>query len=135
MTVTTGISFVLASISSVLVFSGMQMYKPWLSSSQLHTLLGGYLGSIFFVLSLTAVGNLETCVFGRSFQVKVFPEVLFCLFLALFTSATVHRVSATSCLLISLCALFYMNKHSQKVHAIAAPSIPVQTGKKKKNVS
>jgi glucan phosphoethanolaminetransferase (alkaline phosphatase superfamily) len=125
----------LASISSVLVFSGMQMYKPWLSSTQLHTLLGGYLGSIFFILCLTAVGNLETCVFGKSFQVKIFPEVLFCLLLALLTSATVHRVCATSCLLISLCALFYMNKHSQKVHAVQAPSVTVQTGKKKKNVS
>ncbi|KAJ3640256.1 hypothetical protein Zmor_003565 [Zophobas morio] len=135
MTVTTGISFILASISSVLIFSGMQMYRPWLSSSQLHTLLGGYLGSIFFVLSLTAVGNLENVVFGKSFQVKVFPEVLFCLLLALFTSATVHRVCATSCLLISLCALFYMNKYSQKVHTIPVPSVPVQTGKKKKNVS
>ncbi|RZC40694.1 KRTCAP2 -like protein [Asbolus verrucosus] len=109
MTVTTGISFVLASISSVLVFSGMQMYKPWLSSSQFHTLLGGYLGSIFFILSLTA-----------------YFSVYFWLYLLLLWFID---------LLISLCALFYVNKYSQKVHIVQAPPVPVQTGKKKKNVS
>lgn len=50
------------------------MYKPWLTSSQVHTILGGYLGSILFVFSLTALGNLETYLFGKTVQVKLFPE-------------------------------------------------------------
>ncbi|CAH0561973.1 unnamed protein product [Brassicogethes aeneus] len=132
MAVTTGTSLALASIGATLVFSGMQMYKPWLNSSQLHTLLGGYLGSLFFVLTLTAIGNLETCFFGKSFQLKLFPEVTLSLLLALFASATIHRVCGTTCLMLSLLALYYVNKYSQKVHVVA-PTTTVQTSKKKKN--
>ncbi|XP_019881761.1 protein KRTCAP2 homolog [Aethina tumida] len=132
MAVTTGTSLALASISAILVFSGMQMYKPWLVSSQIHTLLGGYLGSLFFVLSLTAIGNLETCWFGKSFQLKLFPEVSVSLLLALFASATIHRVCGTTCIILSLMALYYVNKYSQKVHVVV-PTSTVQTGKKKKN--
>ncbi|KAJ8934880.1 hypothetical protein NQ314_013156 [Rhamnusium bicolor] len=123
MAVTTGTSLLLSAFSSVLIFSGMQMFKPWFSSSQLHTLLGGYLGSLLFILFLTALGNLETCLFGKSFQVKLFPE------------ATIHRVCGTSCLLISLCALYYMNRYSQKIHVTHTAPVVVQSGKKKKHVS
>ncbi|XP_072402269.1 protein KRTCAP2 homolog [Diabrotica undecimpunctata] len=133
MAVATGTSLILSSISSLLVLSGMQMFKPWLNSSQLHTLLGGYFGSLFFVLILTSIGNLETCVFGKNFQVKVFPEVLLSLLIALVASATIHRVCATSCLLLSLCALYYVNKYSQKVYNLQAPPVVVQTGKKKRH--
>lgn len=83
--VPTGTSFVLASISFILIFSGMQMFKPWFGASQLHTFLGGYLGSLLFVLSLTAIGNLETFLFGKNFQVKLFPEgklnLSYCMFI------------------------------------------------------
>lgn len=51
--VSSGTSFVLAAILTVLLFSGMQMYRQWLASSQLHTILGGYLGSVLFILILT----------------------------------------------------------------------------------
>jgi hypothetical protein len=51
--VSSGTSFVLASILSILLFSGMQMYKHWLAASQVQTIFGGYLGSVLFVLSLT----------------------------------------------------------------------------------
>jgi hypothetical protein len=51
--VSSGTSFVLASILSILLFSGMQMYKHWLAASQVMTIFGGYLGSVLFVLSLT----------------------------------------------------------------------------------
>ncbi|CAH1153424.1 unnamed protein product [Phaedon cochleariae] len=135
MAVTTGTSFILASISCVLTFSGMQMFKPWFSSSQLHTVLGGYLGSLLFVLLLTAIGNLETWLSGKSYQIKLFPEVSLCLLVSLFASATIHRVCGTSCLLISLCALYYLNKYSQKVYTVQSAPPVVQSGKKKKNNS
>lgn len=133
MAVATGTSLILSSISSVLIFSGMQMFKPWFSSSQLHTLFGGYLGSLFFVLFLTAIGNLETCLFGKSFQVKLFPEVSLSLLISILASATIHRVCGTSCLLLSLCALYYLNKFSQRIYTVQTSPPVVQTGKKKKN--
>lgn len=51
--VSSGISLALASIFSVLLFSSMQIYKPWLASTQFNTILGGFLGSWLFLLSLT----------------------------------------------------------------------------------
>nr|CAD7199919.1 unnamed protein product [Timema douglasi] len=38
MAVSSGTSFALASVLTVLIFSGMQMYKQWLSSTQIHTI-------------------------------------------------------------------------------------------------
>ncbi|KAG8229378.1 hypothetical protein J437_LFUL000899 [Ladona fulva] len=79
MSVSSGTSFVLSSIMTVLLFSGMQMYRQWLASSQLHTIFGGYLGSLLFILVLTSVGNMESALFGKSFQTKLFPEGRLCL--------------------------------------------------------
>ena len=68
------VSFLLSSILTLLLFSGMQMYKTWLVSSKLHIIFGGYLGSLVFMFLLTSIGNLEAALFGKSFQMKLFPE-------------------------------------------------------------
>lgn len=62
------------------MFSGMQMYLSWLIATNIRTILGGYLGSLLFIFLLTAVGNLETFMFGKSFQVKIFPEGNNCMY-------------------------------------------------------
>uniref|UniRef100_A0A1B6DJP1 Uncharacterized protein n=1 Tax=Clastoptera arizonana TaxID=38151 RepID=A0A1B6DJP1_9HEMI len=132
MVVSSGTSFILSSILTVLLFSGMQMYRQWLASSQLHTILGGYLGSLLFILILTAVGNIESTVFGKTFQTKLFPEVLFCLITALIASGMVHRVCTTTCLIFSLVALYYINRISQQTHSVTPVVTNVAPLKKKK---
>ncbi|XP_071055865.1 protein KRTCAP2 homolog [Onthophagus taurus] len=125
------LSFVVALIVSLLLFSGMQMYKQWFISTQLNHFVGGYLGSLLFVFSFTAVGNLEASVFGKSFQSKMFPEVIICLLLALFSTATLHRVCVTTCLLFSSISLYYINGYSQKIHVPVNVASNVHLGKKK----
>ncbi|XP_030748529.1 protein KRTCAP2 homolog [Sitophilus oryzae] len=132
MAVATKTSFILASISSLLLFSSMQIWKTWLASSSQNTLLGGVLGAFLFTLTLTAIGNLETLVLGKSYNLGLFPEVILAFFMALAAAATVHRVTGTSCFLLSLLALFYINKYSQKTYAQIVPQ-QVTVGKKKKN--
>nr|KAF7398186.1 hypothetical protein H0235_016194 [Vespula pensylvanica] len=129
--VTSGISFLLSSILTVLLFSGMQMYRAWLTSSQLHIILGGYIGSLLFVFILTALGNLETTVFGKSFQQKLFPEVIFSLIISLIASGLVHRVATTTCFLFSMIALYYMNRISQETYATPIPTMSMHSKKRK----
>ncbi|XP_043682185.1 protein KRTCAP2 homolog [Vespula pensylvanica] len=131
MSVTSGISFLLSSILTVLLFSGMQMYRAWLTSSQLHIILGGYIGSLLFVFILTALGNLETTVFGKSFQQKLFPEVIFSLIISLIASGLVHRVATTTCFLFSMIALYYMNRISQETYATPIPTMSMHSKKRK----
>lgn len=51
--VNTGTSLVLSSLLSVLVFAGMQMFNKQLASTEWLTILGGFLGSVLFICSLT----------------------------------------------------------------------------------
>uniref|UniRef100_A0A1B6MIM8 Uncharacterized protein n=2 Tax=Cicadellinae TaxID=33370 RepID=A0A1B6MIM8_9HEMI len=131
MAASSGTSLVLAAILTVLLFSGMQMYRQWLASSQLHTILGGYLGSVLFILILTAVGNIESIAFGKGFQTKLFPEVAVCLVTALFAAGMIHRVCTTTCLVFSLVALYYINRVSQATHERPAPVYTAPSKKKK----
>ncbi|XP_050493209.1 protein KRTCAP2 homolog [Bombus huntii] len=131
MPVSSGVSFVLSSILTVLVFSGMQIYKASLASSQVYTILGGYIGSILFLCVLTAIGNLEATIFGKSFQQKLFPEVISSLIISLIASGLVHRVAITTCFLFSMVALYYINRISQETYAVPVPTVSVHTKKRK----
>merc|ERR1719336_657132 len=107
---------------SLLLFSGMQVYKATLASSQMMTILAGFTGSILYVFLLTAVANLEKSIFGFNFQTKL-GEVGFCLLAAMSAAGPVHRVSATTCLLFSVAMTWSLHKISQDTYggAQAAP--------------
>lgn len=115
MALSEGSSFPVACILAILTFSGMQMAKPLLVSSQLMTILGGFAGSILFVFILTAVGNLEQIIFGKGFQTKLLETVL-SMAMAMTAAGSVHRVSATTCFLFSLLMVYSMHKISQQVY-------------------
>merc|ERR1719232_735991 len=102
-----------------------------LASSQLMTILAGFTGSLLYVLLLTTVANLEKSVFGFNFQSKL-GEVVFCMLAAMSAAGSVHRVSATTCLLFSVGMTWSLNKISQDTYggAQAAPA-PTQHKKKK----
>ena len=127
-----GSSFVVSSILSLLLFSGMQVYKAALASSQMMTILAGFTGSLLFVFLLTALANLEKSLFGFNFQAKL-GEVVFCMVCAMSAAGTVHRVSATTCLLFSIAMAWALNKISQETYGGSAPAqAPVTHHKKKK---
>merc|ERR1712128_2630 len=130
MALTEGGSFVVSSIVSLLLFSGMQVYKTALASSQLMTILAGFTGSLLFVFLLTAVSNLEKSVFGFNFQTKL-AEVVFCMLVSMSAAGTVHRVAATTCLLFSIAMTWSLNKMSQETYSVA-PAVTTSHTKKKK---
>ncbi|KAJ8736448.1 hypothetical protein PYW08_007104 [Mythimna loreyi] len=131
MAVNSATSFVLSSILTLLIFSGMQMYKPVLIRSPVTIIFGGYLGSLMFLFFVTAIGNLEATMFGKNFQLKL-PEIVLSMAISLIAAGMVHRICFTTCLIFSIITIYYMNKLSQKAYATAAPvAVPTKSRRHK----
>ncbi|XP_047533298.1 protein KRTCAP2 homolog [Vanessa atalanta] len=120
MAVNSATSFIISSILTLLIFSGMQMYKPILIRSPITIIFGGYLGSVMFMFFVTAIGNLEATMFGKNFQLKL-PEIVLSMIISLIASGMVHRICFTTCLIFSLITIYYMNKLSQKTYTTTIP--------------
>jgi len=59
---------------AVLTFAAMQVFRDELGTEGKMSILGGFIGSWFFVFVLTATGNFFSLLFGQSYQTKLFPE-------------------------------------------------------------
>ncbi len=68
--VSSGISFLLSTTLSVLLFAGMQLYRNQLAGREYMTIVGGFLGSILFILVLT-VSFQEQDNFEGVFNLKI----------------------------------------------------------------
>ncbi|XP_028176333.1 protein KRTCAP2 homolog [Ostrinia nubilalis] len=131
MAVNSATSFILSSILALLIFSGMQMYKPLIVKSPIMIIFGGYLGSVMFMFFVTAVGNLEATLFGKNFQLKL-PEIVLSMGVSLVAAGMVHRICFTTCLIFSLITIYYMNKLSQKTYSTTVPAAaPVKSRRHK----
>ncbi|XP_002127841.2 dolichyl-diphosphooligosaccharide--protein glycosyltransferase subunit KCP2 [Ciona intestinalis] len=136
MAVSTSTSAVVSLTSSVLLFAGMQYFKVQLGSTEWFTILGGFIGSVLFLMLLTGVSNLENVFLDDNFQAKLFPEVLICLVLAMTASGLVHRVCVTTCFGFSSAMLYFVNQISGSMYQGAVPTTPgpkAKVQKKKKH--
>ena len=120
-------SFLVSTVLSVLTFSTMQILKPAIASTPVMTVVGGLIGALLFLFLLTAVGNLEKCVFGSGFASK-WVEVSACLAIAVAASGSVHRVSATCCVLFSSVVLWGMVQLTNEVYGTGVGIIPGNAG-------
>ncbi|XP_068155701.1 protein KRTCAP2 homolog [Drosophila tropicalis] len=127
------VSSIISGILSLLIFAILRFCSDWFNGSQINVLVGGYLFSWLFILSLTCVSNAEMVIFGRDFQAKLVPEIVFCLTLTVAAAGLVHRVCATTSFVFSLLGLYFINRISTKYYsnAAAAVDVPVKKGGKK----
>ncbi|XP_064474898.1 protein KRTCAP2 homolog [Ornithodoros turicata] len=132
MSVSSGASGVLSLCLFCLLFAAMQIYRTQLTSSQPMTIVGGFLGSILFILILTFTGNVQKKLFGHAVQTKLFPEVVGCMVLAMTAAGMVHRVCVTTCFIFSLLALYYLSKISVKTYGTGVSPPPAAALSKSK---
>jgi len=132
MALSTSASAVVSLTLSVMLFAGMQYFKVQLGSTEMLTILGGFLGSVLFTLLLTAFNNLEALLFDDYFQAKLFPEVAACMVMSMFACGLVHRVCVTTCFIFSLIALFYVSQISAGIYQTPLEAASAQKLKSKK---
>ncbi|KAL5559675.1 hypothetical protein UlMin_035886 [Ulmus minor] len=90
------------------ILSLQEMYRGKLASTELFTILGGFISSLLFLVLLTFIGNFqETCGSKTGWGAVVIAEVV-----ALIAASTVHRVCITTCFLFSAVLLYEVNKLS-----------------------
>ncbi|KAJ7563417.1 hypothetical protein O6H91_03G109200 [Diphasiastrum complanatum] len=107
-----GNSMLYSFLLFVITISLQQMYKERLASSEIYTILGGFISSLLFLLALTFIGNLQESLGTKTGWGAVFlAEVI-----AAAAAGAVHRVCVTTCVLFSMAILYEVNKISGTMH-------------------
>ncbi|KAK1271095.1 hypothetical protein QJS04_geneDACA022616 [Acorus gramineus] len=105
---TPGRSMVYSFLLFTVVLSLLEMNRGKLASSELFTILGGFISSLLFIVLLTFIGNFqESCGTRTGWGAVLLAETI-----ALIAASTVHRVCITTCFLFSAGLLYEINKLS-----------------------
>ncbi|XP_065846863.1 uncharacterized protein [Euphorbia lathyris] len=103
-----GSSMLYSGLLFTIILSLEEMYRGKLASTELFTILGGFISSLLFLVLLTFIGNFqESCGMKTGWGAVVSAEVV-----ALIAAGTVHRVCITTCFLFSVGLLYEVNKLS-----------------------
>ncbi|XP_057533954.1 uncharacterized protein LOC130812325 [Amaranthus tricolor] len=104
----TGSSMMISSLLFTLVLSLAVIYRGKLGSSEVFTILGGFISSLLFLFSFVFIGNFqESCGIRTGWGAVIFSEIV-----ALVVASTVHRVCVTTCFLFSVGLLYEVYKLS-----------------------
>ncbi|XP_019055467.1 PREDICTED: keratinocyte-associated protein 2-like isoform X2 [Nelumbo nucifera] len=88
-----GSSMLYSFLLFAVILSLQEMYRGKLASSELFTILGGFISSLIFVVLLTFIGNFqEACGIRTGWGAVLLAEAI-----ALVAASTVHRVCVTTC--------------------------------------
>ncbi|KAB2030673.1 hypothetical protein ES319_D05G249600v1 [Gossypium barbadense] len=103
-----GSSMLYSFLLFTVILSLQEMYRGKLASSELFTILGGFISSLLFLVLLTFIGN-----FQEASGVKTgWGAVILAEAVSLIAASTVHRVCITTCFLFSVGLLYEVNKIS-----------------------
>ncbi|OAY85020.1 protein KRTCAP2 homolog [Ananas comosus] len=103
-----GRSMLYSLLLFAIILSLLEMYREKLASSELLTILGGFVSSLLFLMMLTFIGNYqELSGMKTGWGAVVLAEIV-----ALIAASTVHRVCITTCFLFSAGLLYEVDKLS-----------------------
>ncbi|KAG6738671.1 hypothetical protein POTOM_058293 [Populus tomentosa] len=121
-----GSSMLYSFLLFTVILSLQEMYRSKLASTELFTILGGFISSLLFLVLLTLIGNFqETCgmktgwgagectfsLLSRMLLSSI-RRIILAEGVALIAAGTVHRVCITTCFLFSAGLLYEVNKLS-----------------------
>ncbi|KAJ1387380.1 Keratinocyte-associated protein 2 [Sesbania bispinosa] len=120
-----GSSMLYSFLLFTVILSLQEMYRGKLASSELYTILGGFISSLLFLVLLTFIGNFQETAGARTgWGAVIIAEAV-----ALIAASTVHRVCITTCFLFSAVLLYEVNKISGSALSTSDPRTKKQSGR------
>ncbi|KAG5036220.1 hypothetical protein AAZX31_04G226400 [Glycine max] len=120
-----GSSMLYSFLLFTVILSLQEMYRGKLASSELYTILGGFVSSLLFLVLLTFIGNFQETIGARTgWGAVIVAEAV-----ALIAASTVHRVCITTCFLFSAALLYEVNKISGSALSTSDSRTKKQSGR------
>ncbi|ESW09459.1 hypothetical protein PHAVU_009G129100 [Phaseolus vulgaris] len=120
-----GSSMLYSFLLFTVILSLQEMYRGKLASSELFTILGGFISSLLFLVVLTFIGNFQETIGAKTgWGAVIVAEAV-----ALIAASTVHRVCITTCFLFSAGLLYEVNKISGSAVSTSDTRTKKQSGR------